>query len=257
MRARLQSILILATAVVQLGCGESIGPPRAAPRDLDLHLPSLEPSQPEARATTVARARQRPPGISAILTPDEGEGGEGGLDGTGEELPPEWQTAPSIYDYWTDSRISASAADARGFMLYWASHATQVVRLALRFEGRQIANTAAEGAQSDLFPWARELRTDVGIGVEKDCGHVADGSTVHHAWHEPPSPIGRLTRWGDDKKTSAESAAHPPVSRSRHLTALVPAVEAAIQAMGGIPATTTTSTRSRPARSSTSSSSDA
>lgn len=216
MTKKLRSVLLIATGVVQLACGESIGPPSLA-RDLDIVVPQLERSGLETRVTTVARDRDRSPGISAIVIPiDEPSGG----------LPPEWQSAPSILNSGSDAWFETSSAWGQGFMRYFASHARQVVRLAVRFNTSQVANTSGTSEESAFLPWFRDLWTTASVQLGKACGHTADASTEHTAWHQPPAPIGGLATWGKQTTSSLKPAAQPacpPETRKDTITTTEPA----------------------------------
>jgi hypothetical protein len=217
---KLRWFLVIATGVVQLACGESIGPPTAA-RDLDIVVPQLERAGREVQVTTVAREQERTPGISPIVIPeDEPTGGEGSGD-----IPPEWQPPPSIISYWTDAGFGASSAWGQGFMRYFASHASQTVRLAVRFNNSQVASTSGTSEQSAFLPWVRELWTSASVQVGKSCGHAADASTQHSAWHQPPAPLGGLTKWGTESAPSYKGAAQfpcPPEIKSDTVTTTQP-----------------------------------
>jgi hypothetical protein len=205
MTKKLRWVLVIGAGVVQLACGESISPPSLA-RDLDIIVPQLGRAGLETRVTTVAREQPRSPAASFDLTPiDEPSGGEGS-----GEIPPEWQPAPSILNYWTDAGFGTSSAWGQGFMHYFASHATQTVRLALRYNTNQVANTSATSEESAFLPWFRDLWTSTTVQVGKSCGHSADASTQHSAWHQPPAPLGGLAKWGHQTVPSGKPAAQPP-----------------------------------------------
>jgi hypothetical protein len=202
MTKKLRWVLVIGAGVVQLACGESISPPSLA-RDLDIIVPQLGRAGLETRVTTVAREQPRSPAASFDLTPiDEPSGGEGS-----GEIPPEWQPAPSILTYWTDAGFREGFAWGQGFMHYFASHATQTVRLALRYNGSQVANTSGTSEESAFLPWFRDLWTSTSVQVGKTCGHMADATTGHTAWHQPPAPLGGLAKWGHQTASSGKGAA--------------------------------------------------
>jgi hypothetical protein len=189
-------IIVIAAGVLTLACGEGIGPPSIV-EDLDVVVPRLDGARDEIKVTTVVRDRDRSPGISAIVQP---------IDGSSSTLPPEWQQAPTIYTRWTDAGFGTNAAWGQGFMHYFASHATQTVRLALRFNNSTVATTSGTSEHSSFFPWFRDLWTNASLSVGKSCGHAADASTQHTAWHQPPAPLGGLAKWGMESAPSYKPA---------------------------------------------------
>lgn len=200
MTKQLRWVLVIATGVVQLACGESIGPPSLA-RDLDIVVPQLERSGSETHVTTVARERERPPGISPIEIPiDEPSGG----------LPPEWQSPPSIVSNESDAGFGTSSVWGQGSMRYFASHARQTVHLTVRLNTSEVAKTSGTSEESAFLPWFRDLWTTARVQLDKTCGHTADASTEHTAWHQPPAPVGGLATWGKQTASSWAPAAQPP-----------------------------------------------
>ncbi len=128
------------------------------------------------------------------------------------EMPPEFATAPAIDEYGTEVIFSTvdRRAIARGYMTYFATDATQDVEIDLRFENQQIASNRVQGVASDFFPWVRLLETKVGVGVSGTCGHLADGTTSHKAWHHFTITGWKNFEWGHDGVGSGDSAEQPP-----------------------------------------------
>ena len=141
------------------------------------------------------------------------------VDGTGPEptpeelaeMPSEFATAPSILSASTSVGFEPDQgrAYAMGYMTYLASDASQDVVLDLRFQNDHIATRQVHGEQSDFLPWFRALVTPAHLGVSGTCGHLADGTTNHRAWHKFIVGGWKFLSWGNDAKPSSDSEEQP------------------------------------------------
>ena len=127
------------------------------------------------------------------------------------EMPAEFAEAPTIYSHWTDAGFlpAEGRAFARAFMTYLATNATQQVRLSLRFEDRPIAQSDAGAEEADWFPATRVLFTTAYVGVSGTCGHLADGTSSHRAWHQFIGGGWKFFSWGNTGRSSGDSDHQP------------------------------------------------
>jgi hypothetical protein len=126
-------------------------------------------------------------------------------------MPSEFAMSPVILAYWTNVGFlpAESRAYGRGFMSYYATNAEQKVAFSLRFENSVIARTEAVGADSEWWPANRMLFTTAYLGVSGACGHLADGTTNHKAWHQFIVGGWKFFSWGDTGRSSSDSAEQP------------------------------------------------
>ena len=126
-------------------------------------------------------------------------------------MPPEFATAPSIGVYGTEVVFSVDKpqAVARAYMTYLATDATQDVQIDLRFENQEIASNSVKGVASDFYPWTRLLETRVAVAVSGSCGHLAEGTTTHKAWHHFTVTGWKTFEWGPDGVGSHGSKEQP------------------------------------------------
>lgn len=157
-----------------------------------------------------------PTAPSAVVSADAPQlstegGGAGPSPEELAEMPIEFRTNPTILDFWTDVGFlpAESRAYARGFMSYLASNAAQDVVLSLRFDNSTIASSDAFGENSDWFPAVRMLFTTAFVGVSGTCGHLADGTTNHKAWHQFLVGGWKFLSWGNTARSSGDSAEQP------------------------------------------------
>jgi hypothetical protein len=184
----IRRVLLIAAGLSQLACSEGTSP-RAPTRDLELVLPGLD--------------RIRPSFV-------EEEPTSGGGSPPSQELPAEFQQAPSIFEYQTNAGFQGAEAWAQGFMRYYATHARQDVSITVRStSGASVTPPPFKGAQSDLWPAERALSTNAGVVLDKSCGYSSNASTTHSAWHEFPL-IGRWASWGHTDIPSRGAASQPP-----------------------------------------------
>jgi len=125
------------------------------------------------------------------------------------EMPPEFSTAPSIFNPRTIVEFVADGVFAQGVMDYFATDAEQDVTLALSFDNGEINRTTGKGVQQDLFPWMRHMRTTITLPVPGECGHSAIGHTQHRAWHKFLVGGWKFFSWGEHEVPSDESAEQP------------------------------------------------
>jgi hypothetical protein len=125
-----------------------------------------------------------------------------------EQMPLEFRGNPTLLDYWTDVGFipAESRSYAQGYMKYFATNATQDVKLDLRFENRGIATRTAYGEEANIFPNVRSLWTTALLGVSGSCGHLADGATIHRAWHQFIAGGWKFFSWGTAAGTSGDAA---------------------------------------------------
>ena len=169
----------VACAMVLSACAEStdpIAPPAEAPEDPSLYIGSGEP--------TAAQLAM---------------------------MPAEFAQRPTILNYWTEVGFlpTEGRAYARGFMDYFATDAEQEVTLDLRFENTTVGTTRAVGEQSNWLPWVRMMFTTAHIGVSGTCGHLADGSSRHRAWHKFLISGWEFLSWGNYVRSSHDSEEQP------------------------------------------------
>jgi hypothetical protein len=121
-------------------------------------------------------------------------------------MPADFRMNPTLLDYWTDVGFipAESRSYAQGYMKYFATNATQDVKLDLRFENGVIATRTAYGENTDLFPYVRSLWTTALLGVSGSCGHLADGATIHKAWHQFIAGGWKFFSWGTAAGTSGD-----------------------------------------------------
>ena len=126
-------------------------------------------------------------------------------------MPSEFASRPAIHSYWTNVGFlpTESRAYGRGFMSYYATNAEQEVAFSLRFENSEIARTRAVGADSELWPGNRMLFTTAYLGVSGACGHLADATTNHKAWHQFIVGGWKFLSWGDTGRSSSHSDDQP------------------------------------------------
>jgi hypothetical protein len=153
------------------------------------------------------------PSVAASAGPPQLSAEGGDAEPTPEELaemPAEFRMPATLLSYWTDVGFTYDGtAYAQGFMRYFATNATQEVTLDLRFENRMVATRKAYGEQSDFLPAIRTLWTSAHLGVSGSCGHLADGATIHKAWHQFLVGGWRFLSWGNAAGTSGDSAEQP------------------------------------------------
>ncbi len=127
------------------------------------------------------------------------------------EMPSAFRMAPTLLNYWTDVGFMSDVgrAYAQGFMKYFGTNATQNVKASLRFENQPIGSSDAYGEASDFLPSLRTLWTTAQIGVSGSCGHLADGATIHKAWHQFVAGGWKFFSWGNTAGTSGDSAEQP------------------------------------------------
>lgn len=132
------------------------------------------------------------------------------------EMPSEFASSPAIYDFGTKVEFlpAENRVIAQGTMSYLASHASQNVTLSLRFDNSPIASTEALGENSDWLPWFRGLSTTASLGVSGACGHLADGGTIHKAWHQFLVGGWKFLSWGNEARSSNDSAEQPQCAPS-------------------------------------------
>ena len=125
-----------------------------------------------------------------------------------ESMPQEFRTVPSILSTATDVGFlpAERRAYARGYMTYFSSNASQNVNLSLRLDNSVIATNDAFGEASDWFPARRALVTTAYLGVSGPCGHLAEGTTTHRAWHQFLVGGWKFLSWGNHARTSYGSA---------------------------------------------------
>lgn len=142
---------------------------------------------------------------------------------TPEELammPSEFSTAPSILSAKTSvGFVEGEGAWAEGVMEYYGTDAEQEVTLVVRNAEREVARKTVRGAQQDLYPAIRTLRTMNSIPLSASCGQIADGTTQHKAWHKFYVSGLRLFTWDTQEAPSlglarqAPCPAPPPVDQ--------------------------------------------
>jgi len=125
------------------------------------------------------------------------------------EMPAEFSTAPSIFNPRTIVEFVADGVFAQGVMDYFATDAEQEVTLALSFDNGEISRTTAKGAQGDLIPWTRHMRTTTTLPVPGECGYSATGHTQHRAWHKFLVGGWKFLSWGEDERPSSNQKEQP------------------------------------------------
>jgi hypothetical protein len=157
------------------------------------------------------------PGAASTDAPQLATEGETGpTEADFASMPAEFRTAASIYAYSTDVGFNPAAqrAYAVGHMTYLATNATQSVNLSLRFDDRVIASNEAVGENSDWLPAARVLYTTAYVGVSGACGHLAEATTTHRAWHQFLVGGWKFLSWSNNARSSydseEQSACEPP-----------------------------------------------
>ncbi len=144
-----------------------------------------------------------------------------GTEPSPEELaamPPEFQANPTLLGYSTDVALTDGRARASASMRYFATNAKQEVELKLRYENREIAVATGYGEDSHFLPFMRTLSTAAALGVSGACGHLADATSVHTAWHQFIAGGWKFFSWGttarssfdDDRQTPCEPPPPPP-----------------------------------------------
>ena len=128
------------------------------------------------------------------------------------ELPSAFRASPTLLDYWTDVGFipAERRAYAQAYMKYFATNATQEVTLDLQFERSLIATRNAHGENTDLLPFTRSLWTTALLGVSGSCGHLADGASVHTAWHQLIAGGWKFFSWGNTGRTSGDMKEQDP-----------------------------------------------
>ena len=128
------------------------------------------------------------------------------------ELPAEFRASPTLLDYWTDVGFipAESRSYAQAYMKYFATNATQDVTLDLMFEHQRIASRNAHGENADMLPFVRSLWTTALLGVSGSCGHLADGASVHTAWHQLIASGWKFFSWGTNARTSGDMKEQSP-----------------------------------------------
>jgi hypothetical protein len=139
----------------------------------------------------------------------------GGPEPTPAELaamPAEFRTNPTLLDYSTDVAFAPAEnrVRSRGYMEYFATNAKQEVRLTLRYENREVATGHAYGEDSHFFPGVRTLLTTAALGVGGPCGHLADGASVHSAWHQFIAGGWKFFSWGTTTRSSQDDDRQSP-----------------------------------------------
>ena len=133
-------------------------------------------------------------------------------------MPMEFQTNPTLLGYSTNVAFTDGRARASAYMKYFATNAKQEVELSLRYENREIAVATGYGEDSNFLPSVRTLSTTAALGVSSACGHLADGRSVHTAWHQFIAGGWKFLSWGttarssqdDDRQTPCEPPPPPP-----------------------------------------------
>jgi hypothetical protein len=161
-----------------------------------------------------------PAAPSAVVSADPPllatDGGAAPTEAEFAAMPAEFRTSPSVFTVSTDVGFlpAEHRAYARGFMNYLATNAVQEVDLSLRFDGSEIASGRAVGEQSDWLPGLRMLLTTAYVGVSGPCGHLAEGTTTHKAWHQFLVGGWKFLSWGNHAKSSyggaEQDACEPP-----------------------------------------------
>ncbi len=139
---------------------------------------------------------------------------EGGASPSEEDfasMPSEFRSAPSIISYSTDVQFlpAERRASAVARMRYLASNASQEVNISLRFDNGVIASNSAFGENSNWLPWDRELTTTAYVGVSGSCGHFAEATTGHKAWHQFLVGGWKFLSWGNQSRSSYDSDEQP------------------------------------------------
>lgn len=133
-----------------------------------------------------------------------------------DEIPPEYNIAPSIGAHRTEAGFTNTTAYAMGHMDYYGNRATHKTRLTLRKNDAVLLNTEGESEEQGFFPsispGGRHLHSTASAGIRGVCGYMVDGSTVHTAWSEFWSPKKELLTWDREVKTSFASADQGPVN---------------------------------------------
>jgi hypothetical protein len=181
----------IAGGIVALACAESLTPGDIV-RDLDLVVPGI---RGEHGATSFNYGDDQ-------LAPDQPNPEPGAL-------PPEFQQAPTIYDWHTEARFEGSRAAATASMNYFGSHASQTLNMVVRFNNVIVAQPQLTSSDSELWPWRRTLTTGGTVNTTKPCGQRLDASSQHKAWHQFPL-VGAWTQWGYTDRPSQAESHQPP-----------------------------------------------
>lgn len=161
---------------------------------------------------------------SAVLSLDEAPTPileSGGAEPTPAELaqmPLDFQANPTLLGYSTDVAFTDGRTRAGASMRYFATNAKQEVELKLRYENREIAVATGYGEDSNFLPSVRTLSTTAALGVSGACGHLADATSVHTAWHQFIAGGWKFFSWGttgrssqdDDRQAPCEPPPPPP-----------------------------------------------
>lgn len=181
MRRTIRFLPLLATTLMLSACDDAAGPAPPA-NDLDVVVPALAPLAP-------------PPPERPAFTNDPGEDAD---------IPDGFDDAPAILTSRVTAGFTNTRAYAQAMMRFWGNRGRQDVLLDLYYNGSKVGSRPASGRKSEIFPGFYRIDTTASMVVNDKCGHTADATSDHEAWHEWGGNI-----WDQDTQQNGDNADQP------------------------------------------------
>jgi hypothetical protein len=185
MQTILRRAPIVGALLTLCACAESTTAPAtldADTRPLELVVPDLA-----ARETTGGAGRSGPQRTTEPLPPE--------LEG--ESVPTEFLTAPGILGFDVVVGAGSGQVTAYAWMTYWATAGRISLTLNTMADAKPGFSGNSPAEDQHLFPGNYSLDDVLTLPFDYNCGAAASAQATFSAWHQFPTRLGALIRWGD------------------------------------------------------------